>query len=108
MNLKHLFILFFLFFYKSLYWISSNTSIFEESKVKIIVGKKQEKVLDIGLDFSIAKDWKIYWIYPGDTGSPPELKLSNLKEYKSLTPSWPVPEEEYDKSIGFTSRIYKK
>ena len=32
--------------------------------------------------------------------SPPELKLSNLKEYKSLTPSWPFPQEEYDESIG--------
>ena len=78
MNLK-LFLYFFLFLYKSLYGISSNTeSIFEETKVKIIVGQKQEKVLDIGLDFSIAKDWKIYWVYPGDAGTPPELKLSNL------------------------------
>ena len=39
--------------------------------------------------------------------SPPELKLLNLKEYKSLTPSWPFPQEEYDASIGLTSRIYK-
>ena len=28
-------------------------------------------------------------------------------EYKSLTPSWPFPQEEYDESIGLTSRIYK-
>ncbi len=107
MNLKLFFTLFFLFIYKSVYGISSNTDFFEETKVKIILGKKQEKVIDIGLDFSIAKGWKIYWIYPGDSGLPPELKLTNLKEYTSLTPSWPFPHEEYDESIGLTSRIYK-
>ena len=26
---------------------------------------------------------------------------------KSLTPSWPFPEEEFDESIKLTSRIYK-
>ena len=69
MKLKLFFIFsFFLFLSKFLYAISSNTESFEETKVKIVLGKKQEKVLDIGLNFSIAKDWKIYWIYPGDAG----------------------------------------
>ena len=39
--------------------------------------------------------------------SPPELKLLNLKEYKSLTPSWPFPRKNMMRSIGLTSRIYK-
>ena len=43
MNLKLFFIFFFLFLTKFLYGISSNTALFEETKVKIIVGKKQEK-----------------------------------------------------------------
>ena len=107
MNLKFFLTFFFTFLYSSSCGIESNTDLFEETKVKIILGKKQENVLDIGLDFSIPKDWKIYWIYPGDSGLPPELKLLNYDDQISLTPSWPFPEEEFDKDIRLTSRIYK-
>ena len=107
MNMKFSLIVFLLCFYSSLHGIESNTDFFEKTKVKIILGQKQDKVLNLGLEFSIAKDWKIYWVYPGDSGLPPELKLVNYQNNTSLTPSWPFPEEEYDPSIGLTSRIYK-
>ena len=107
MYLKFFLTFFFLFSYSTLYGIESNTELFEETEVKIILGKKDERVLDIGLDFSIPKGWKIYWIYPGDTGLPPELTLLNYKNYSFLTPSWPFPDEEFDESIKLTSRIYK-
>ncbi len=107
MKLKFFLTFFLLFLYSSLYGIESNTDVFEETKVRIILGKKQKNVLDIGLDFSIPKGWKIYWIYPGDSGLPPELRLLNNNGHISLTPSWPFPEEEFDKDISLTSRIYK-
>ena len=107
MKIKFFLTIFFLFLYSSVYGIESNNELFEETKVKIILGKKLDNIMDIGLDFTIAKDWKIYWIYPGDSGLPPDLRISNEFNDVSITPSWPYPEEEYDKSIGLTSRIYK-
>ena len=96
----------FLFFNSILYGIESNTEYFENTKVKLILGKKQNGTLDIGLDFYIAKDWKIYWIYR-DSGLPPELKLLNYEGKETLIPSWPYPDEEFDANISATSRIYK-
>ncbi|MEC6997090.1 MAG: protein-disulfide reductase DsbD domain-containing protein [Pseudomonadota bacterium] len=90
-----------------LFGIDSNTENFEGTKVNILLGKKSENILDIGLNFSIKKDWKIYWIYPGDAGLPPELKILGEKKYTSITPSWPYPEEEVDKLSELVSRIYK-
>ncbi len=108
MKIKFFLTFFLLWFHLSLYGIESNVDTFENTKVKIILGKKQEKVLNLGLEFNVATDWKIYWIYPGDAGLAPELSLLNNHNNMSLTPSWPFPEEEHDSGIGLTSRIYKK
>ena len=103
-----LFLIFIFFILQSLlFGIDSNTETFEGTKVNILLGKKKENILDIGLNFSIEKDWKIYWIYPGDAGLPPELKILEEKKYTSITPSWPYPEEEVDKYSELVSRIYK-
>ena len=102
------FLTFFLtFLCSSLFGIESNTDVFEGTKANIILGKKNESSLEIGLNFSIQKDWKIYWIYPGDAGSPPKLKLLDSEKYENITPSWPFPEEEFDESVDLISRIYK-
>ena len=75
MNMKFFLIVFLLCFYSPLHGVDSNTDFLKKQKLKFILGQKQEKVLNLGLEFSIAKDWKIYWVYPGDTGLPIELKL---------------------------------
>tara|TARA_B100001248_G_scaffold127623_1_gene95633 strand:+ start:4079 stop:5989 length:1911 start_codon:yes stop_codon:yes gene_type:complete len=87
--------------------INSNTDEFEGTKVNILLGKKYENTIELGLNFNIRRDWKIYWIYPGDAGLPPELKILDNKKYKSITPSWPFPEEELDENSELISRIYK-
>ena len=87
--------------------IESNTDEFEGTKVNILLGKKYENTIELGLNFNIRRDWKIYWIYPGDAGLPPELKILDNKKYKSITPSWPFPEEELDENSELISRIYK-
>ena len=103
-----LFLIFIFFILQSfLFGIDSNTETFEGTKVNILLSKKNSNILDIGLNFSIEKDWKIYWIYPGDAGLPPELKILNKKQYTTITPSWPYPEEEIDKVSELVSRIYK-
>ena len=91
----------------SLLGAQSNTKSFEGSTVNILLGKKEKNTLDIGLNFSIKKDWKIYWVYPGDAGLPPELKIIDDTTYLAITPSWPYPELEYDKETKLVSRIYK-
>ena len=87
--------------------IESNTDEFEGTKVNILLGKKYENTIELGLNFNIRRDWKIYWIYPGDAGLPPELKILDNKKYKTITPSWPYPEEELDENSELISRIYK-
>ena len=87
--------------------IESNTDEFEGTKVNILLGKKYENTIELGLNFNIRRDWKIYWIYPGDAGLPPELKILDNKKYKTITPSWPFPEEELDENSELISRIYK-
>ena len=80
-----LFLIFIFFILQSLlFGIDSNTETFEGTKVNILLGKKKENILDIGLNFSIEKDWKIYWIYPGDAGLPPELKILEEKNIPPL------------------------
>ena len=86
--------------------IESNTDEFEGTKVNILLGKKYENTLELGLNFNIKRDWKIYWIYPGDAGLS-ELKILDNKKYKSITSSWPFPEEELDENSELISRIYK-
>lgn len=54
------------------------------------LGNSSELLL--GLQFEMAKNWKVYWRTPGDAGFPPEIDWSgssNLKEAKML---WPVPQ----------------
>ena len=41
-----------------------------------MVEKKNNK-LNLGLEFNLNKDWKIYWKYPGDTGLSPSLKIKD-------------------------------
>ncbi|MBF96877.1 MAG: Thiol:disulfide interchange protein DsbD [Alphaproteobacteria bacterium MarineAlpha9_Bin4] len=107
MELKFFLTFFCFFFYSTLFGLESKIDIFEETKVNILLGEKKGNSLDIGLNFSIEKDWKIYWIYPGDAGSAPILTVLDSKKYDSITPSWPFPEEEYDQTTGLISRIYK-
>ncbi len=80
---------------------------FEGNKLELLLAKKNDNIIKFGLHFNLAKDWKIYWIYPGDSGSPPKLSFNNHENIKSVKISWPLPEEEYDKEVGLVSRIYK-
>ena len=107
MNFKYFLTFFFFFLSSSILSVESNLYKFENTEVKILLGEKKDKTINIGLSFEIAKDWKIYWIYPGDSGSPPELSILNKKLYDSITPGWPFPEEEFDNDADLTTRIYK-
>ena len=98
---------FLIILYSPAFSIESNEETFEGNSTKIILAEKNNYSMDIGLEFSLEKDWKVYWIYPGEAGEPPNLNIINNNNYESLKPSWPFPEEEFDESIKLTSRIYK-
>ena len=99
---------FLIILYSPAFSIESNEETLKELLQKLYWQEKNNYSMDIGLEFSLEKDWKVYWIYPGEAGEPPNLNIINNNNYESLKPSWPFPEEEFDESIKLTSRIYKE
>ena len=63
--------------------MSSNTYSFEGNKLTLILAEKKDNFLDLGLYFQLQPGWKIYWVYPGDAGSPPKIKVEDKKLFKS-------------------------
>lgn len=45
----------------------------------------------LGVDFTIAPDWHMYWIYPGDVGLPTELRIEGPDGVAFSDVHWPVP-----------------
>ena len=48
--------------------------------------------VQLGLQFKLKPDWKIYWRSPGDAGFPPQPDWSGSANLKSITMQWPAPE----------------
>lgn len=70
----------------------------------IVPGKSQ----DIGLLFSLAPGWHIYWSNPGDSGAPPELHWDLPSGIKPSKFKWPVPQQfrhEGLVSYGYTGQV---
>ena len=56
----------------------------EQGKVRLISatrGVENSKNIQLGLQFKLKDNWKIYWRTPGDAGYPPQLdwKISRLR-----------------------------
>ncbi len=49
------------------------------------------QTLQLGLQFRLAKDWKVYWRSPGDAGFPPRLDWSGSQNFSDAQISWPAP-----------------
>lgn len=67
-------------------------------------GTGNTQVLLLGLQFDLAKDWKIYWRSPGDAGLPPEIDWSKSENVASVATEWPVPERF--SALGFETLGY--
>ncbi len=80
---------------------------FENNSVNILLAEKKSNYLKFGLHFNLAKGWKIYWIHPGESGSPPILSSPQKNIIQSIKIDWPMPYEEYDKEADLVTRIYK-
>lgn len=106
MKFKHIYILFIYIFSLEALSIESTSYDYEDNKVKILLIEKKQSSLYFGLDFKLAKGWKIYWKYPGDSGMPPSLSLVDKHIKNNITIRWPFPKELYEKSASITTRIY--
>ena len=50
-----------------------------------------EASVQLGLQFQIDPDWKIYWRSPGDAGSPPSIEFDGSTNVKATEIAWPAP-----------------
>jgi DsbC/DsbD-like thiol-disulfide interchange protein len=61
-----------------------------------------------GIEIRLARGWKTYWRYPGDSGVPPKFDFSGSDNVKDVTVLWPAPERFTDdggQSIGYKGAV---
>ena len=106
MIVRVFFILISILFFKNSYCLDNKYE-FENNTVELILSEKINNSVKFGLYFKLDKDWKIYWIFPGDAGSPPMISSTQKGYIQNLKVSWPLPHEDYDKKARLTTRVYK-
>jgi len=91
--------------------ISSNWSIDEFSKVRLIsplTNNNNQNTLTIGLEYNMDPGWKTYWKSPGDGGFPQNIDWEKSSNVKNILLKWPTP-KEFEilglKSIGYENNI---
>ena len=61
-----------------------------------------------GVEVRLAKGWKTYWRYPGDSGIPPRFDFSKSANVKSVAVRYPAPhgfEDGSGTSIGYKNEV---
>ena len=78
----------------------------EKNKVNILLAEKSKNKIQLGLEFLLDKDWKVYWKYPGDVGVGPSLQITEGSKKNKINIKWPYPNELHEEEINLTSRVY--
>lgn len=78
----------------------------QRSAVRLIAGGRGDDgaTLRAGIELRLARGWKTYWRYPGDSGIPPRFDFSKSRNVKSVAVRWPTPQrlsDESGTSIGY-------
>jgi DsbC/DsbD-like thiol-disulfide interchange protein len=80
------------------------------SGVRLIAGASRTEsgatIHRAGIDVRLARGWKTYWRYPGDSGLPPRFDFTHSENVKAIAVRWPAPqrlEDESGTSIGYKS-----
>ena len=109
-NLLRFFLYLFLvgFFCTNVIALSSDWSIGESSKVRLISPYSQNNSTElfIGLEYEMDPGWKTYWKSPGDGGFAQNISWENSSNINNLEILWPTPEEF--QILGLTSLGYQK
>ena len=97
-----------LFFFYATYSISTEINIYdnEKNKVNILLAEKSKNKIQLGLEFLLDTDWKVYWKYPGDVGLGPSLQITEGSKKHKINIKWPYPVELYEEEVNLTSRVY--
>ncbi len=95
------------FFYKIALANSSDWSVSETSKLRLIspYSENNTKNFIVGLEYKMEQDWKTYWKSPGDGGFPQTISWDNSLNVKSINILWPTPDEF--EILGLTSLGYQ-
>ena len=102
-----IYILFVSFFCTNVIALSSDWSIGDSSKVRLIspYSQNNNKELLIGLEYEMDPGWKTYWKSPGDGGFAQNISWENSANINNLEVLWPTPEKF--QILGLTSLGYE-
>ena len=102
-----IYILFVSFFCTNVVALSSDWSIGDSSKVRLIspYSQNNNKELLIGLEYEMDPGWKTYWKSPGDGGFAQNISWENSSNINNLEVLWPTPEKF--QILGLTSLGYE-
>ena len=97
-----------LLFLYTTYSISIDINIYnsDKNKVNILLAEKSKNKIQLGLEFLLDTDWKVYWKYPGDVGLGPSLQIAEGSKKHKINIKWPYPNELYEEEVNLTSRVY--
>ena len=100
-------ILFVSFFPTNVIALSSDWSVGDSSKVRLIspYSQNNNKELLIGLEYEMDPGWKTYWKSPGDGGFAQNISWENSSNISNLEVLWPTPEKF--QILGLTSLGYE-
>ena len=100
-----------LFYTPQVVALSSDWSINDKSKVRLISGNKSIDSTDeiaLGLEYELEPGWKTYWKSPGGGGFPQKILWNNSTNIKDIIIDWPTP-KEFEilglKSIGYKDKV---
>jgi suppressor for copper-sensitivity B len=66
----------------------------DQGKVRLVAAQSfvgADRDIELGLEFHLAPQWKIYWRSPGDAGYPPRLDWDGSQNLAGATIAWPAP-----------------
>jgi suppressor for copper-sensitivity B len=73
---------------------ASNWSTTEQGRVRLVSAVSatgESGSVQLGLEFELQPDWKIYWRSPGDAGYPPAIDWKGSDNLADTVISWPAP-----------------
>ena len=73
---------------------ASNWAVSDQGRVRLVSAASatgESGSVQLGLEFELQPDWKIYWRSPGDAGYPPSVDWKGSDNLADTVISWPAP-----------------
>ena len=85
-------------------WIKTKQT--EVRLISATQGIGDSKTIQLGLQFKLKDNWKVYWRTPGDAGFPPRMVWDDSQNLAGTKQYWPAPTRF--EVLGFQTMGYKK